>query len=129
MKNYIFLTIFLFFGIVSSCNKESLTEDLKGKWIRTDLNTDMITFFVIGNDDEWLELSRGYVLEEDGVSRPKRPFGPYQFRIEKDSIKLLWAASSSLEWHQYFFHFKNSEIEMGNFIDNTSPTITLQKVK
>ena len=129
MKKYIVLTIFLFIGIVLSCNKVSLVEDLKGKWVRTDVKTDTITFFVFENDDEYLALFRGYVLEEDGVNRPKKPFGPYQFRIENDSIKLLWSASSSLIWHQYYFQLKNSEIEMGNFIDNTSPRFTLQKVK
>ena len=128
MKKFILLTILFLGGIVLSCKKESLIDELRGEWVRADIRTDTVTFGKFANDD-WLELFRGYILEEDGVYRPKKPNGPYEFKIGSDSIKILWAASSSLVWQTYYFQLKNSEIEIWNFIDNTSPRITLQKVK
>jgi len=122
----LFVLLLLWFG--TSCKKDSLTNDLKGQWVRVDNRNDTITFG-FNEQDNWLELLRGYQIGDDGILRPKIPFGIYEYRIKDDSVLIRWTASSSFKWSNYYFSFEDSEIEMGNFIDNTNPTIILEKIK
>lgn len=128
MKPYLILFAFLLIGCGISCKKDSLTNDLKGQWVRVDNRSDTVTFG-FEDQDNWFELFRGYQLDNDGIYRPKKPFGIWTFMVQDSSIKIQWAASSSLEWLEYYFSFQGLEIEMGNFIDNTNPRIILKKVK
>ena len=128
MKHYLVLFIILILACGISCKKDSLTADLNGRWVRVDNIGDTITFGYDGQDN-WFELFRGYQLGDDGILRPKIPFGIYVYRIEGSSIFMNWSASSSSIWPEYYFSFQGSKIEMGNFIDNKTPRIILEKVK
>jgi hypothetical protein len=128
MKPYLTLVAILLIGFVISCKKDSLTNDLKGQWVRVDNRTDTLTFG-ISNQDNWFELFRGYEADNDGILRPVIPLGVYEYKIKDNTIQIHWSASSSSIWPEYYFSFQGSEIEMGNFIDSTSPRIIFEKVK
>ena len=128
MKPYLILFAFLLIGCGISCKKDSLTNDLKGQWVRLDNRSDTVTFG-FEDQDNWFELFRGYQLGEDGNLRPKIPFGIYEYKIKDDSILIHWSASSFSAWPKYYFIYQGSEIEIGNFIDHTNPSIILEKVK
>jgi len=128
MKPYLILFAILLIGCGISCKKDSLTSDLKGQWVRVDNRNDTVTFGFKDQVD-WFELFRGYQLGDDGILRPKIPLGIYEYKIKDNSILIHWSASSSSTWPEYYFSFQGSEIEMGNFIDNTNPRIILEKVK
>jgi hypothetical protein len=128
MKNYLIFFAFILVWSGISCKKESLTNDLNGKWVRVDNRSDTVTFGFNGLDN-WFELFRGYQVSDDGIRRPIIPLGLYEYKIKDNSILIHWSASSSSTWPEYYFSFKGSEIEMGNFIDNSDPRIILEKIK
>ena len=128
MRPYLILFAFLLIGFGISCKKDSLTNNLKGQWVRVDNRSDTVTFG-FKDQDNWFELFRGYQLGEDGILRPKIPLGIYEYKIKVRSILIHWSASSSSTWPEYYFSLQGSEIEMGNFIDNTNPNIILEKIK
>jgi hypothetical protein len=128
MKPYLVLFVVLLIGIGISCKKDPIPNDLKGRWVRVDNRNDTVTF---GFKDQanWFELFRGYQIGDDGISRPKIPLGIYEYKLKDSSILIHWSASSSSTWPEYFFSLHDSEIEIGNFIDNTNPKIILEKIK
>jgi hypothetical protein len=128
MKPYLILFALLLIGYGISCKKDSLTDNLTGKWVRVDNRSDTVTFG-FKDQDNWFELFRGYQPGDDGILRPKIPFGIYLYKIKDNSISMYWIASSSSTWPEYYFSFQGSKIEMGNFIDNTTQRIILEKVK
>jgi hypothetical protein len=128
MKSFLLFSVILIMGFGISCKKDSLTNDLKGKWVRVDNPSDTITFGFAGQPN-WFELFRGYQLGDDGINRPRIPFGIYEYKIQDNNISIYWIASSSSSWPDFYFSIKGSEIEMGNFIDSNNPRITFVKLK
>jgi len=128
MKQCLVLFVIFLTGCGISCKKDSLTDELKGKWVRIDSINQVITFGYEGIDD-WFLLTQGYRTDNDGNQRPIQSLGEFKIENQSDSIAIHWMHSSSSFWPKYYFSFKGSEIEMGNFIDKTNPIIILEKVK
>ncbi len=123
-----FAAVILITGVFS-CKKsrtESLNEQLKGQWVRTDIRTDTLIFGYYGNN--WVDLSRGYNII-DGVSTPIVPCGLFEYSIANDSINLNWIASSSFSTKKYFFKLYNSKMDIGDFIDASETILTFEKIK
>jgi hypothetical protein len=127
MKSYLlfFASVLIVFGI--SCKKDSLTNDIRGQWVRVDNRSDTITFGI--QDQDRFELFRGYQPGEDGILIPKIPLGIYEYKIKDSSISIHWSASSSSVWPEYYFSSHGSKIEIGNFIEDTNTRIILEKIK
>jgi hypothetical protein len=114
---------------VFSCKKnqtESIDEQLKGQWVRTDNSTDTLLFGYYSNN--WVELRRGYKMI-DGNNTPIAPCGLFEYRISNDSINFNWIASSSFSTKKYLFKLYNSKMDVGDFIDVSDTILTFEKIK
>jgi hypothetical protein len=128
MRTYllVFCAVVLITGVFS-CKKpqtESIVEQLKGQWVRTDIRTDTLIFGYYGNN--WVDLRRGYKII-DGVNKPVVPCGLFEFSIANDSINLNWIASSSFSTKKYLFKLYNSKLDIGDFIDGSNSILTFEK--
>ena len=126
LKSILLLLVIVF--ITSNCKKDSLSDDLKGQWMRVDNNIQVLTFGYKGNED-WFTLSKGYRIDSDGDQRPIEFLGEYKIENQNDSISIHWMHSSLSVWPKFYFSFKGSKIEIGDLIDGTNTTIIFQKIK
>ena len=114
---------------VFSCKKdqtESINEQLKGQWVRTDIRTDTLLFGYWSNN--WVELRRGTEII-DGNITPKLPFGLFEYNTANDSINFNWIASSSFSTKKYLFKLYNFKMDIGDFINSTYVILTFEKIK
>jgi hypothetical protein len=128
MGNKSFLLILFIVALTFSCTKDSLTKDLKGKWVRVDDNTQVMTFGHYYNDN-WFSLLKGYRIDNEGNQRPIELLGEYAINDNSDSISIHWMHSSLSVWPDYYFAFKGSKIEIGDFIDGSDAIIVFEKAE
>ena len=130
MKTFLlsFVAIVLVTTVIS-CKKnqtESINEQLKGQWVRTDIRTDTLIFGYYSNN--WVDLRRGYKMI-DGNNTPIVPCGLFEYSIANDSINFNWIASSSFSTKKYLFKLYNSRVDIGDFIDISNTILTFEKIK
>jgi hypothetical protein len=123
-----FLLIILLLPLTFSCKKDSLTDELIGKWKRIDNNTQVITFGYAGYDD-WFTLLKGYITENDGSQRAIEFLGEYKIKNSNDSISIHWMHSSLYVWPTFYFNLKGTKIEIGDIIDGSNSILVFEKVK
>ena len=128
MRKESFLIILFLLALTFSCKKDSLTRDLKGKWVRVDNNTQVITFGYLSNDD-WFTLFKGYRIDNEGNKRPIEFLGEYAIKNDRDSISIHWMHSSLSVWPNYYFVLQGSRIEIGDLISGTDSIFVFEKVK
>ena len=128
MRKASVLIILFLIALTFSCKKDSLTNDLKGKWVRVDNNTQVITFGYLNNDD-WFTLFQGYRIDNDGNQRPIEFLGEYSIKNDCDSISIHWMHSSLSVWPKYYFVLKGSRIELGDLINRSDSIFVFEKVK
>jgi hypothetical protein len=116
MKNALLVGFILIFTM--SCEKENFVpQRLQGTWIESVHKTDTIEF---SSESELFILNRGKEMM-NGYMLPKPLSGLYSYKIEKNSISLMWGLSSSFGSTRYYFEFdeKNERIKIGNFFMDT----------
>jgi hypothetical protein len=128
MRKITILLILLLLTLISNCKKDSLPHDLRGKWVRMDNSTQVITFGYQIYDD-WFTYLKGYKIENDGSQRKIEFLGEYTFNNDKDSISIHWMHSSSSVWPTYYFTLKGSKIEIGDLITGSDSIFVFEKVK
>jgi hypothetical protein len=128
MRKISFLIILFLVALSFSCKKDSLTSDLKGKWVRVDNNTQVITFGYLNNDD-WFTLFKGYRIDNDGNQRPIEFLGEYAIKNGSDNISIHWMHSSLSVWPSYYFSLKGSKMEIGDLINRSDSIFVFEKVK
>jgi hypothetical protein len=128
MRKISILLILLLITITSNCKKDSLPHDLRGKWVRVDNSTQIITFGYQVYDD-WFTYLKGYKIDNDGNQRPIEFLGEYSFNNNKDSISIHWMHSSLSIWPTYYFSHIGSKIEIGDLINGSDSIFVFEKVK
>jgi hypothetical protein len=130
MKTFLLVfTAIVLIITVYSCKKnqtESMDEQLKGQWVRTDIRSDTLIFGYYSNN--WVEIRRGYEII-DGNKTEKVPNGLFEYGTANDSINFNWIASSSFSTKKYLFKLYNSKMDIGDFIDSTNVILTFEKIK
>ncbi len=115
MFKYIFLIVgcILIFGC--SDIESSIGGSLNGTWIETEFKTDTIEF-----DDQsaYLWLYRGTELVNNEYL-PVAGSGPYDYKIQGDSIYINAAWSSLFRNKAYYFKKEENILIIGNFYDTT----------
>lgn len=125
MKASIILFLILFISLLS-CKQEETENPLKGWWVRLDNPTDTLTFEVEFSN-RYFVLKRGYEVR-NGHLLPLPGSDLYEFQILKDSIDVLPLLSSAKIHRRYYFKVTGDKMEIGNFIDDTKPTLIFQKL-
>lgn len=122
-KSLLFLLLIVFF---SACQKDEISPGLSGIWVEKSLGKDTLLFDSPDYDfgENWFELRREVKLST----------GPYEYKIEGDSISIQWMLSSCWCWRSYYFKLKEGgkEFVMGKFYDSeelTSGLLTFRKVR
>lgn len=128
MRKVSILIILLLFTFTSNCKKDSLPHDLRGKWVRVDNSTQVITFGYQIYDD-WFTYLNGYRIDNDGNQRKIEFLGEYTFNCDHDSISIHWMHSSLSVWPTYYFALKGSKIEIGDMINGSDSVFVFEKVK
>jgi hypothetical protein len=121
------ITVFLV-ALSFSCEKDSLTRDLKGEWVRVDNSNQVITFGYLNNED-WFTLFNGYRIDNDGNQRKIKFLGEYAIKNGNDSISIHWMHSSLLVWPSYYFSLQGSKMEIGDLINRSDSIFVFEKVK
>lgn len=113
---------------VGGCKKdqtESMNEELKGQWVRTDIRSDTLVLGYLSL--LWLEIRRDYEII-NGINTQK-VYGWFDYRIKNDSISLTGVASSTWSGKWYLFKIIDSRMNIGDFIDSTNVILTFEKIK
>lgn len=113
---------------VFSCKKdqpESINEQLKGQWVRTDDRTDTLVIGYLSLP--WIEIRRGYEIING--SNTQKVYGWFDYRIKNDSISLTGIASSNWSEKWYLFKINDSRMNVEDFIDSTNTILTFEKIK
>ncbi len=106
--NFLLSALFVFLA----CEKDdAIPSEPHGVWVEKSMRRDTIIFnspkFDFG--DYWFDLRRDEMLST----------GPYEYRIEADSISINWMLSSCMCWKNYYFRMANSnEFTIGKFYDS-----------
>ena len=108
MKKNIYCLILILLSLLSGCEKQkSLTPGLQGEWVEASLRKDTIIFnspdFDFGGN--WFDLRREGMIS----------LGPYEYRIQGDSISIHWMLSSCMCWETYCFEAGDDEFVIGKF--------------
>ena len=123
MKKLTYLIAILVIFVFASCEKEDKSLD-SVKWVEQKDRADTIQF-----KDGFLMLSRGKELK-DGHLIPKIYSGPYSYKEQKGSIKLISALSSSTNFKMYSYKNSGDKLFIGDFYQKTpNATETLVFVK
>lgn len=115
------LGVFLF----ASCEKENSSLDSL-KWVEQKDRADTIEF-----KDGFLMLSRGKEMK-DGQLLPKIYSGPYSYKEQKDSIRLISSLSSSTNFKMYAYKNSGDKLFIGDFYQktgNANETLVFVKLK
>jgi hypothetical protein len=128
MRNITFFMILFLVALSYSCKKDSLTNNLKGKWVRVDNNTQVLTFGYL-NKDDWFTLFKGYRIDNDGNQRPIEFLGEYAIKNDRDSISIHWMHSSLSVWPNYYFVLQGSRIEIGDLVNESDSIFVFEKVR
>lgn len=115
------LGVFLF----ASCKKENSSLDSL-KWVEQKDRVDTIEF-----KDGFLVLNRGKEMR-DGHLLPKIYSGPYSYKEQKDSIRLISALSSSINFKTYTYKNSGNKLFIGDFYQktgNVNETLVFVKLK
>ena len=123
----LFITLCLI-ALSFSCEKDSLTRDLRGKWVRVDNSNQVITFGYLINEN-WFTLFKGYRIDNDGNQRKIEFLGEYAIKNGNDSISIHWMHSSLLVWPSYYFSLQGSKMEIGDLINRSDSIFVFEKVK
>jgi hypothetical protein len=127
MKTLFLITFSLLLMLLDSCQKDTHSNFITGKWVRLDHQSDTI-LFGYKSFDNWFELRRGSKLINGNVEKIV-PNGFYEYKIYKDSIMIQSIFSEIAEGPKYYYSVKGNEIELGNFIDSINSTIKFEKMK
>lgn len=122
------ILLIILFSIIISCNKDTITQELQGKWVRVDNNVQVIKFGYLNNDD-WFTLNTGFRIDNEGTRRPVEFLGEYAVKNSCDSISIHWMHSSLSVWPKYYFAMKDSEIEIGDMIYGTDSVFVFRREK
>ncbi len=90
---------------------------LKGTWIEADKKSDTIVFAdSYDGQNPTFELKRGFRMTEDGRKLPDYFAGPYNYKLDKESISVYWFLSSG-SFQTYYFRMMPGEnkFKIGNF--------------
>jgi len=128
MRRISLLIIVFLIALSYSCEKDSLTRDLKGKWVRVDNSNQVITFGYLNNED-WFTLFNGYRIDNDGNQRKIEFLGEYAIKNGNDSISIHWMHSSLSVWPSYYFSLQGSKMEIGDLINRSDSIFVFEKVK
>jgi hypothetical protein len=123
----ILITVFLT-ALSFSCEKDSMTRDLKGKWVRVDNSNQVLTFGYL-NKKDWFSLFNGYRIDNDGSQRKIEFLGEYAIKNGNDSISIHWMHSSLLVWPSYYLSLQGSKMEIGDLINRSDSIFVFEKVK
>ncbi len=113
MKKFNYGLILILLSLLSGCEKEeSITTGLQGEWVERSLRKDTIVFnspdFDFG--ENWFDLRREGMISS----------GPYEYRINGDSISMHWMLSSCTCWETYYFKPDKGKdyFRIGKFFDS-----------
>lgn len=127
MKNSFLL--FLLLMLLSGCEKkEKEMDQLTGSWLEVIHQTDTLAF---DPQNGMLTLNRGKEMR-GGFLLPKYHSGPYIYKVEQDSITLLWLFSSSSSGKRYYIHQEtiNGKLKVQNFfVDSLGKSVILNFTK
>jgi len=120
MKNFkliaTFLLCFILPNFLYSQKTELKISPLKGTWVELEKKTDTIVFSP-DYDGQYpiFNLRRGFRIA-DGYKLPDYFSGPYNFKLEQNSISVYWFLSSGSFQTYYFKLFPDeNKFKIGNF--------------
>lgn len=125
MKNLFYIAAILGVFLFISCKDENASPN-PIKWVEHKDRADTIEF-----KDGFLMLSRGKELR-NGHLLPKIHSGPYTYKEQKDSIKLISALSSSTNFKMYTYKNSGDKLFIGDFYQktaNANETLVFVKLK
>ena len=128
MKNF-YAKISILFALcvllICSCKKNPQVSALEAStWLESKDRADTIIFRGEGS----LILNRPRILQ-GGYLLPKLGAGPYMFQESKDSIGLMYSASSLYKFHKYPFKIDNNTLYIGDFYNNSGKLLVFKKIK
>ena len=93
--------------------------------------TDTLDFdFSFPGAKNWFKLNREYKLNDLGFRQPVVAEGPYEYRIDWDSIQIQWSLSFCLYCpYKYYFRYDGDQVRVGNFIEKTGDILVFKKLK
>jgi hypothetical protein len=106
--------------------KESINDQLKGRWVRQDESYDTLAFGY--KTDHTFELRRGYSVNH-AKNIPMPRFGLYGYQIMKDSLVIHSMTYSNIKDEKYLFRLKDSHLEIGDFIHGTTKVLKFERLK
>ena len=125
---FLIFTAIVLMTYAFGCKKsetESINEQLKGQWVRTDIKSDTLVFGYLSLP--WVEIRRGYEIING--SNTQKVYGWFDYRITNDSISLTGIASSNWSEKWYLFKINASRMNIEDFIDSTNTILTFEKIK
>lgn len=113
--------LFFLFVILSNdifCQKiESKTSPLQGTWVELMKRSDTMVFSSeYEGQNPVFNLKRGTRTTEEGHILPDYFSGPYNYKLDQNSISVYWFLSSGSYQTYYFKHIAGEEkFKIGNF--------------
>lgn len=126
----LFLIILLFVNISCTDQNDNLTENksLKGLWVDVKTSSDTLVFGYL-DEEEIMTLNRGKEMQ-NGLLLPKANSGMYNYHLKENQISLRWVLSCAPTFDEFYFQKVGSELQIGNFYDDTAfrTKVTFRKI-
>jgi hypothetical protein len=125
MKTLKAVLLFFLFLIISNyiyCQKPELkTSPIQGTWVELMKRSDTIVFSSeYDGQNPVFNLKRGTRITKEGYTLPDYFSGPYNFKLDQNSISVYWFLSSGSYQTYYFKHISGEDkFEIGNFFKDT----------
>ena len=109
-------------AVICSCKKNSVSPLERSIWIESNDKKDTIFFRGEGS----LLLTRPRIMQ-NGYMLPKIGAGPYDFKESKDSIGLMYSASSLYKFISYPFKIENNTLYIGDFYEKSGKILVYKR--
>jgi hypothetical protein len=124
-----FIVFFILASLFICCEKDkSYDDELKGKWIRRNCNSDTMIF----RDENFFELRRGFYYDSVSEIRiPITPCGLFTYDYTDSSIYIQWTASSYIPSEPIpgYFKLMDNRFEIANFMDSAETIMIFDKME